>query len=88
MILESYNIDSITDNGTGDYRANFIVSPANANYCSVISATIEQHVVPFVGANSAQGGAVNNVNYVDIVCINVTNSGLRQNCKIHLVVFA
>ena len=90
MILESYNIDTITDNGTGDYRANFTVAPPNANYCSVISSNGQvngQHTIPYVGSNSSVGGDVNNVNYVDIVCVNATNSNLRQNCKIHLVVF-
>ncbi len=91
MILESYNIDSITDDGTGNYRANFTVSPATKDYCSVISSngTInQQHTVAYVGCTGASGGGTNNINYVDIVVINVTNSGLKQNAKIHLVIFA
>lgn len=91
MILEAYNIDTITDDGTGNYKANFTVSPASANYCSVVSNNGQvngQHTVAFVGSNSSNGGAINNINYVDIVCINLTNSALRQDCKIHLVVFA
>jgi len=34
-IRDSYNISSITDNGTGDYTINFSGSMANANYCAV-----------------------------------------------------
>lgn len=31
-ILDSYNVSSITDNGTGDYTINFAVAMNNANY--------------------------------------------------------
>jgi len=31
-IRDSYNVSSITDNGTGDYRCNFTSSLGNANY--------------------------------------------------------
>ena len=32
-IRDSFNVSSITDNGTGDYTANFATALANANYC-------------------------------------------------------
>ena len=32
-IRDSYNVSSITDNGTGDYSVNFISNLANTNYC-------------------------------------------------------
>ena len=91
MILESYNISSITDSGSdGDYRANFAVNPSNENYCSVISndGNVDQyHTVAFVGATGSQRGGENTSSYVDIVCINITNSGRRADCDVHLVVF-
>jgi hypothetical protein len=31
-IRDSYNVSSLTDNGTGDYNANFSVVMANTNY--------------------------------------------------------
>jgi hypothetical protein len=31
-IRDSYNVSSITDNGTGDYTINFITGFSNANY--------------------------------------------------------
>jgi len=34
-IRESFNFSSLTDNGTGDYTANFTNSMADANYCVV-----------------------------------------------------
>jgi hypothetical protein len=37
-ILSSFNVSSITDNGTGDYTINFTTAMANANYAMVGSA--------------------------------------------------
>lgn len=37
-IRDSYNVSSITDNGTGDYTVNFTSALANANYALVLSA--------------------------------------------------
>ena len=34
-IRASYNVSSITDNGTGDYTVNFTTALADANYCAV-----------------------------------------------------
>jgi hypothetical protein len=33
----SYNVSSITDNGTGDYTVNFTTAMADANYCIAAS---------------------------------------------------
>jgi len=38
-IRSSYNISSITDNGTGDYTANFTTNMPNTNYCTVTHAS-------------------------------------------------
>ena len=32
-IRDSFNVSSITDNGTGDYTVNFTTAMPNANYC-------------------------------------------------------
>jgi hypothetical protein len=34
-IRASYNVSSITDNGTGDYTVNFTTAMVDANYCLV-----------------------------------------------------
>jgi hypothetical protein len=34
-IRASYNVSSITDNGTGDYTVNFTTALVDANYCAV-----------------------------------------------------
>lgn len=38
-IRSSYNVSSITDNGTGDYTVNFATALADANYSSVASGS-------------------------------------------------
>ena len=38
-IRESYNVSSITDNGTGDYTVNFTTAMADVNYCSLVTST-------------------------------------------------
>jgi hypothetical protein len=40
-ILDSYNVSSITDNGTGDYTVNFTSALANANYAVVGAAEVD-----------------------------------------------
>jgi hypothetical protein len=38
-INASYNVSSITDNGTGDYTVNFTTALTNANYAACISGS-------------------------------------------------
>ena len=40
-IRASYNVSSITDNGTGDYTVNFTTALADANYAGVINVPKE-----------------------------------------------
>lgn len=42
-IRASYNVSSITDNGTGDYTVNFTNALADANYCTVISGSTQSN---------------------------------------------
>ena len=39
-IRSSYNVSSITDNGTGDYTVNFATALADANYVAVHPTTL------------------------------------------------
>ncbi len=40
-IRASYNVSSITDNGTGDYTVNFTTALADANYSATFGSAIE-----------------------------------------------
>ena len=37
-IRDSFNVSSVTDEGTGAYTVNFSTAMANANYCALLSA--------------------------------------------------
>lgn len=58
-IRDSYNVSSITDNGTGDYTVNFTVALANADYSlsgagGTATATFSA-VMPFAAAMLTTG---------------------------------
>jgi len=38
-IQASFNVSSITDNGTGDYTVNFTTALADANYCTMVMSS-------------------------------------------------
>jgi hypothetical protein len=38
-IRASYNVSSITDNGTGNYTVNFTSALADANYCAAVASS-------------------------------------------------
>lgn len=44
-IRDSFNVSSITDNGTGDYTVNFTTAMPNANYGIVASAGGRDNVI-------------------------------------------
>lgn len=51
-IMASYNVSSVTDNGTGDYTVNFITAMSDANYSVTagmqgVSGSISAHVAIF-----------------------------------------
>jgi len=51
-IRDSYNVSSITDNGTGDYTINFATAMSSVNYCHVATFT-EGSATPYA-ANTAR----------------------------------
>lgn len=61
-IRASYNVSSITDNGTGDYTINLTNALADANYSCSISC----------GVNSSDG------NYANQISLNSTNSAVNN----------
>lgn len=47
-IRSSFNVTSITDNGTGDYTVNFTTAMANANYALACSAARDIATDPLI----------------------------------------
>jgi len=83
-IRDSYNVSSITDNGTGLYAVNFFVDYANANYCvsgSTVGSVSANYATAVVGRSS-----VNTVSDLDIQIRNVANSGTFDHDNIMVIV--
>jgi hypothetical protein len=64
-IRASYNVSSITDNGTGDYTVNFTTALADANYATTCSNRYD------AGGTGASMTAIDMANYAK------TSSGVR-----------
>lgn len=77
-VRESFNVSSLTDNGTGDYTVNFTNAMADANYAAICSA----ETTLAAGTFSDLAGVVNGgraAGSVRVTCINSTNgSGERD----------
>ena len=60
-IRDSYNVTSITDNGTGDYTVNFTNAMSDANYCFCMSVGDGTSGTRNIGLASAPAAASLNV---------------------------
>jgi hypothetical protein len=58
-IRASYNVSSITDNGTGDYTVNLATAMADTNYTTVTGGGIDSYGT--IGSNARQGPAASNI---------------------------
>jgi hypothetical protein len=82
-IRSSYNVSSITDNGTGDYTVNFATALSDANYviCAITATpgTASGFVFPFTtwGTTSASRLATTSTGFAftDFTYVNVTIFG-------------
>ena len=52
-IRASYNVSSITDNGTGDYTVNFTTALADANYSTCLTGTVVDSFTVTLRSSSA-----------------------------------
>ena len=81
-IRDSYNVTSITDNGTGNYRANLTNSMANTNHAAFVAGLRSGSPTNFV----ANLGGTSNVAYVDVVTANNAASALDADI-VNVLVF-
>lgn len=80
-IRASYNVTSITDNGTGDYTVNFTTAMPDANY-SVSGST-------GTGESSrvfSRYGSTQTTSTVRVVCV-FPGSALFDDSQMHVVIF-
>jgi hypothetical protein len=68
-IRASYNVSSITDNGTGDYTVNFTTALADANYC--ITGTMGDYIT----ANTARSVSVSTATAPSTSAVRIVNIG-------------
>ena len=78
-IRDSFNVDSVTDNGTGDYTINFTNNMPNANYCVVQSS----------GTTAGIGLYVQDAKVDELTVYSVNYAGSNEdNAQQHIAIFA
>ena len=85
----SYNVSTVTDNGTGDYQVNFTTAFANANYTANFQgddATIggTGHPTPYIFRDS---GDFMTTSYTNVVWFYVNNSNTRVDVDLCCGIF-
>lgn len=75
-IRASFNVSSITDNGTGDYTVNFTTALSDTNYSAVVSAGAQ--------ANSTLTNTIATISVASsstarITVFNTSNSGIDRD---------
>jgi hypothetical protein len=84
-IRASYNVSSITDNGTGDYTVNFTTALADANYSAVTAGSGDLSG----GANPRQGPSTSDTRSASSIRIRTAldNTVLADWFAVDLAVF-
>lgn len=88
-IRSSYNVSSITDNGTGDYTINFATALADANYVAVCSArqlTASGYLSVATDVNTSGSSLTRTTSAYQIQCQNVVG-GLNDNPFMQVAIF-
>jgi hypothetical protein len=70
-IRSSYNVSSITDNGTGDYTVNFATALSDANYS-------------LSGMAQLDAGGSDNVATIQVVCISRISAPTTSSARIRI----
>jgi hypothetical protein len=71
------NISSITDNGTGNYTANFTTSMSSTDYAVTGSATITT-TVPGAGVVAVLNPCVRATGSVQLICADTSSDALSD----------
>jgi hypothetical protein len=81
-IRDSFNVTSITDNGTGDYTVNFTTAMANTNYC--FQGTAGQGGTGYSFVSAEYAGTVSAKRFLVI-----THAGAANDAtEVHLAIFS
>ena len=87
---DSFNVTSLTDNGTGDYSVTIANDMANANY-SLGGMVTDYHIVDKNAASNGVGSQTNSAGAYTIACFYVASTDgsrtfLDEN-RVHVQVF-
>jgi hypothetical protein len=84
-ITGSFNVSSITDNGTGDYTVNFTTAMPNTNYAGQVG-------IGTLGASDGVGGgysgATRTTSSFRIATLNASQSTLKDFATIYVAIFS
>lgn len=86
-IRDSFNIDSIVDNGSGLYTINFTTPMLNTNYCFVGWSRDWNTDNTIINGISARSNTLKTVSSLSIVNANIINGVTYDSPEINIVVF-
>jgi hypothetical protein len=86
-IRAAYNVSSITDNGVGDYTANFTTAISDANYSICTNASFDGG--GFTGQQNSQPKADSTplASSCRIASSNSSNAALNDATKVYVAIF-
>jgi uncharacterized protein (AIM24 family) len=91
-IRSSFNVSSITDNGTGDYTVNFTTAMPNANYAVAATSTIQAGVSNagcVVSTRNTSGTTPDQTTSgVRIITIGVSSPAEADVCQVNVSIFS
>lgn len=86
-IRSSFNVSSITDNGTGDYTINFTNAMPDANFNLVATGSLTSGSAASVGATASNYGGTPSASNCRIMTYSTTGSNFFDAAYISVSVF-
>jgi hypothetical protein len=91
-IRSSFNVSSITDNGTGDYTVNFTTAMPNANYAVAATSTIQAGISNagcVISVRNTSGTTPDQTTSgVRIITIGVSSPAEADVCQVNVSIFS
>lgn len=90
-IRDSFNVSSITDNGTGDYTVNFTDAMPNANYAALVTGTgfsstdTSRHAV--IKGDLSTGATLKSTTQLSVISGQTPSSTKQDMAEINVVIF-
>ena len=85
-IRDSFNVSSITDEGTGDFQVNMTNALANTNYVVVSNIMFNAGTYIALNALSDRDKTTRTTSAFEIYCSNVNSNAATDGQEIHVIV--